>query len=97
MKLPASSLAELERAARRVIEDYEAFLASGPAPGSHGDAKSFAAHHTAGRAALVHLEYLLKLGRASASDSPLDEEASVLLARARAEIARELDHDEDEA
>ncbi len=96
MKLPPSSRVELERAARRVVEDYEAFLAAGPAPGSHGDAKSFAAHHVAGRAALVHLEYLLKLGRASAPDAPVDEDAATLLSRARAEIARELDDDEDE-
>lgn len=97
MRLPPSSLAELERAAQRVVEDYEAFLAAGPAPGAHGDAKAFAAHHAAGRSALAHLEYLLKLGRASAPNSVVEEEAAVLLARARAEIARELDHDEDNA
>ena len=97
MKLPPSSLAELERAARRVVEDYEAFLAAGPAPGTHGDAKAFAAHHTAGRSALAHLECLLKLGRLSTPNSAGEEdEAAVLLARARAEIAREFADDQDE-
>ena len=96
MRLPPAALAELERAARRVVEDYEAFLAAGPAPGSHGDAKAFTAYHAAGRAALAHLEQLLRLGRASVAEAALSEDPSVLLARARAAIAGEPDHDEDE-
>ena len=52
---------ELRRAVRKVVADYEAFVARGPAPGAQEDPKAFTAHHAAARSALAHLEHLMKL------------------------------------
>jgi len=90
---------ELRRAVRVVVADYEAFLARAPAPGGHEDAKAFAAFHAAARAALGHLEHLLKLIRSLAPPDPGSDEAEEdarLLTRARARIAEGNDHDSDE-
>lgn len=85
---------ELEQAALLVAQDYRAFVAAAPAPGTHEDPKAFAAHHAAGRAALAHLEQLLKLLRAAAAggDGSGEEdgalgEAQALLSRVRGQIA----------
>jgi len=76
---------ELHRAVRAVVADYEAFLARGPAPGTHEDAKAFAAHHAAARGALSHLEHLLKLNRGQAETEAVAE-AGALIAEARRSI-----------
>ncbi|MFC3126813.1 hypothetical protein ACFOD4_17245 [Pseudoroseomonas globiformis] len=89
---------EVQRAIRRVVEDYNAFLERGPAPGTHDDAKAFAAHHAAAKSALAHLEHLLKLARAAASgdqESHVDHAAD-LLRRARRAIAAAPDDEERE-
>lgn len=96
----------LEGAVLRVAEDYSTFIARGPAPGSHDDTKAFATHHAAGKAALAHLEQLLKLARAasaggeagSATEAGL-QRATALLLQARAAMPPtpedEEDHDAD--
>jgi hypothetical protein len=69
----------LKQLAEQVAESYCAF-AVGPAP---DDPKAFAAHHTACKAALAHLELLLKLSRAIAPDSAADQQPLLLIADAR--------------
>ncbi|MFT8246322.1 hypothetical protein [Roseomonas sp. BN140053] len=96
MKLPDTSLAELQQAAQRVVQDYDAFLSAGPGPGGHEDAKAFAAFHAAARAALAHLEHLVKLARSiTPGDAAGAGESAQLLAQVRAEIAEREAHDDD--
>lgn len=102
MTLPAPTLDELRQAAEKVARDYGAFLLAAPVPGGHEDAKAFAAHHAACRAALGHLEALLKLIRTASGAAPEGEAdhpdvASLLLA-ARAGIAATEDpsHDDED-
>lgn len=88
---------DLQPAIRRVIEDYSAFVARGPAPGTHDDAKAFAAHHVAAKSALAHLEHLLKLARTAGAG---DEESGVaqavaLLRQARGALAAEPSNEEE--
>nr|WP_245215930.1 hypothetical protein [Pararoseomonas baculiformis] len=75
----------MRRAIRKVVADYEAFVARGPAPGTHEDPKAFTAHHAAARAALAHLEHLMKLNRGSAEPEAAAE-TGTLLAEARRSI-----------
>ncbi|WP_419899745.1 hypothetical protein [Roseomonas sp. USHLN139] len=78
----------LEAAVQRVVEDYGAFVARGPAPGAHDDARAFAAHHAAAKAALAHLEHLLKLaGPAAAGEADGVARAEALLRQARGALA----------
>lgn len=84
-RLPAPLCQELETAVLRVVEDYGAFIARGPAPGTHDDARAFAAHHAAAKAALAHLEHLLKLARAHGAG---EEEHGVARAQALLQQAR---------
>jgi hypothetical protein len=83
--IPPALAAELETAAMRVAEDYGAFIARGPAPGTHDDAKAFAAHHAAAKSALAHLEHVLKLARAACAG---EETAGVAHADALLQQAR---------
>lgn len=76
---------ELRRAVRKVVADYEAFVSHGPAPGTHEDPKAFTAHHAAARAALAHLEHLIKLNRGGA-ETDVSAETGALLAEARRSI-----------
>ncbi|MBB5692262.1 hypothetical protein [Muricoccus pecuniae] len=76
---------ELRRAVRKVAEDYEAFVSRGPAPGTHEDPKAFTAHHAAARAALAHIEHLMKLNRGGA-EGEAAAETGALLAEARRSI-----------
>ncbi|MXP63705.1 hypothetical protein E0493_10135 [Roseomonas sp. M0104] len=85
------AIEDLQPAIRRVVEDYNTFVAHGPAPGTHDDAKAFAAHHAAAKAALAHLEHLLKLARATGAgeeESGLAQ-AAALLRQARGALAEE--------
>jgi len=100
--LPVPTLAELQRAADKVARDYGAFLLAAPVAGGHEDAKAFTAHHAACRAALGHLDSLLKLIRTASGAAPDGEAdhpdvASLLLA-ARAGIAATEDpsHDDED-
>jgi len=82
---------DLQPAIRRVVEDYNAFVARGPAPGMHDDAKAFAAHHAAAKSALAHLEHLLKLARAAGAGEEETgfAQAAALLRQARGALAAE--------
>ena len=88
---------ELNRTVRKVVADYEAFVARGPAPGTHEDPKAFTAHHAAARSALAHLEHLLKLNRGAVQTEAVAE-AGLLIAEARRsiEIAEREDREAEE-
>ena len=60
--------ADLPAAARLILQDYQDFVAG---PADDAESKLFAARHAAARAALAHLEQVLKL----ASDAGTAEEA----------------------
>lgn len=82
-------LAEMEHCVLDIARDYAAFVAQTASQAHHEDAKQFAAHHAAARAALAHLEHLLKLqasasGREGGGDLA---EAQTLLIEARQAIA----------
>ena len=86
---------ELRGAIRRVVDDYEAFVARGPSPGTHDDAKAFAAHHSAAKSALTNLEYLLKLARsAGAGEEQGVAEAGALLRQARSALVETAEAEE---
>ncbi|MBP0491680.1 hypothetical protein [Roseomonas indoligenes] len=76
---------ELHRAIRKVVADYEAFVARGPAPGTHEDPKAFTAHHAAARSALAHLEHLMKLDKGQVEPDAVAE-TGALIAEARRSI-----------
>lgn len=74
---------DLRAAMEVVAEAYFRFLHGGPEPGTGDDTKAFAAHHAACRAALAHLEHLLKLARAMGDPDSGVEEATTFLIEAR--------------
>lgn len=78
---------DLRAAMDVVAEAYFRFLHDGPEPGTGDDTKAFAAHHAACRAALAHLEHLLKLARAMGGDDTGIEEATTFLNEAREALA----------
>ncbi len=76
----------------KVTDDYRD-MASSPPP---DDAKGFAAHHAACKAALAHLDQLLKLvhwAESSDDESKNDDDVQALIARAEAALA---DHDHED-
>ncbi|MBW8271334.1 hypothetical protein [Caldovatus aquaticus] len=88
---PVARLAEM---VRHVVEDYRAFAATVP---EEADARAFVARHAACRAALAHLEHLLRLMRAigaadgeagAATREAALRQAEAALAEARSELAR---------
>jgi hypothetical protein len=86
---------DLRSAMELVAEDYLRFLRGGPDPATGDDTKAFAAHHAACRAALAHLEHLLKIARAAGDTGPEVEEAATILVEAREAIAQFQEEDED--
>ncbi len=89
--LPEAAREELAAAMLKVAEDYRSFVAHGPAPGTHDDAKAFAAHHAAAKSALAHLEQLLKLARAQGGGAEEEQgmaQADALLREARGALRR---------
>jgi hypothetical protein len=70
-----------------VMEDYLRFLRAGPEPGTGDDTKAFAGHHAACRAALAHVEALVKLGRLMGAEGSAVEDAATILVEARQAIA----------
>lgn len=96
--IPPTLAAELEAAMTRVAEDYGAFVARGPAPGTHDDAKAFAAHHAAAKSALGHLEHLIKLARAAGAGEEVAgiAQATALLQQARGALPAAAEEDEEE-
>ncbi len=72
---------------QRVAEGYDAFAAQPPPD----DAKAFQAHHAACKAALAHLDLLVKLARwaeggEAAAEGGADDDVDALLAQARAAL-----------
>lgn len=74
---------DLRAAMEVVAEAYFHFLHGGPEPGTGDDTRAFTAHHAACRAALTHLEHLLKLARATGDPDRGVEEATTFLIEAR--------------
>jgi hypothetical protein len=86
---------QLAEAIQKVAQDYLRFLATASA-GIDEDARSFAARHGAAKAALAHLEVLVKLAGETDEDAALRLTADLdLLAPARAAIAEETEEGED--
>lgn len=87
---------QLESAATRVIESYRTFVNDEP---EAGDARAFAAHHAACKAALAHLDLLMRLAKAAGVDADAaerDEEQARLVAEAREAVGGEGDSDDDD-
>lgn len=78
---------ELRHALDVVAESYLGFLRCGPEPATEDDTRAFTAHHAACRAALAHLEQLVKVARQLGADAPEIEEAAAVLVEARQAIA----------
>ena len=78
---------DLRAAMEVVAEEYLRFLRGGPDCGTGDDTKAFAAHHAACKAALAHLEHLLKLARAMGDPDSGVEEATTFLIEAREALA----------
>lgn len=69
---------DLPLTAKLILEDYRAFVASGQHAPEDAATKAFAARHAAARAALSHLEQLLKLvGDAGGEEHVRDVAASL--------------------
>ncbi|MFQ3622075.1 MAG: hypothetical protein SNJ73_00875 [Acetobacteraceae bacterium] len=86
---------QVDQAIERAIASYHAFAASGP---SGADAKEFAAHHAACKAALAHLDLLLKIAKITETPTPGTADGDqrlALVAEARAAVGGE-DPDEDD-
>lgn len=87
---------QLETAASRVIESYRTFMNEEP---EAGDARAFAAHHAACKAALAHLDLLMKLAKIAGLETDAaegDEEQARLLAQAREALNDDEGHDDDD-
>jgi hypothetical protein len=80
-----------------VTESYLGFLSCGPEPGTGDDAKAFVAHHAACRAALAHLEALLKIAKGMGAPPAETEEAALIIVEARTAIAQYEEEDPDAA
>jgi hypothetical protein len=80
---------QLEQAMRAVLDDYRDFAARAVEAGSEAESKAFTARHAACRAALAHLEHLLRLARATSGGAKGEglDEAEATLASVRGEIA----------
>ena len=78
---------DLRGALAMVAESYLRFLHAGPDPGTGDDTKAFAGHHAACRAALAHLEHLLKLAPLMGAEGAERDEATTMLVEARHAIA----------
>jgi hypothetical protein len=78
---------DLDAALTLVIGEYERFMAAAAPAEEDGDAKAFIARHNAARAALVHLDQLLKVARLLNPDQPRDTGAAAILAEARQALA----------
>jgi hypothetical protein len=78
-----------------VSEGYFGFLRRGPESGTGDDAKAFIAHHTACRAALAHLDALLKFARNMGAAATEAEEARLMVVEAREALAQFREDDAD--
>ncbi len=83
-RLRALIARQIDQAIERAIASYQAFAAAGP---NGADAKEFAAHHAACKAALAHLDLLLKIAMITETATVSDgDERLALLAEARAAV-----------
>ncbi|BDG73739.1 hypothetical protein [Roseomonas fluvialis] len=78
-----------------VTESYLDFLSCGPEHGTGDDARAFVAYHAACKAALAHLEALVKLARGMGAAPPEAEEAQVLILEAREALSHFQEEDPD--
>lgn len=69
-RLKAVIAAQVDQAIERVIASYRAFAAAEP---QGANPKEFAAHHAACKAALAHLDLLLRIARITATPAPGEE------------------------
>ncbi len=82
---------DLDQAIRQVVEEYRGFLAAlppGGEPPPNEDPKAFAARHAAARAALAHLELLLRLAGEQAPEAGAASDDATLLSAAKDELGR---------
>jgi hypothetical protein len=86
--------AELEATLRQVVQDYHAFVQAGP----NGDPKTFTAYHAACRAALAHIDQLVKLlSEATEPGDSAKQDREELLAKTRADMAAAGEEEEGDA
>lgn len=88
---------DLRSALDLVAESYLRFLRAGPEFATDDDTKAFTAHHAACRAALAHLDQLVKLAKSMGQTGPEIDEATTVLGEARSAIARYEEEDDDAA
>lgn len=81
-------------AAKLILDDYHSFLSADPATQEEGANKIFAGRHTAAKAALSHLEQLLKVAAEEADAAQL-EEIGNSLARYRSAMSAEIKEEPD--
>jgi hypothetical protein len=93
-RVPIVKGADISGAMEQVVRGYMEFSRLGPERGTADPAKAFAAHHAACKAALAHLEMILKIARIVAAPGEL-EETHAMLVEARAEIAQTAEDDGD--
>ncbi|RYJ04444.1 MAG: hypothetical protein EON47_00330 [Acetobacteraceae bacterium] len=86
---------DLPTAAKLILRDYQDFIAGGA---DDGEAKLFAARHAAARAALAHLEQVLKLANdAGTAEEVREVAASITEWRARMPPQAQEEPDADDA
>lgn len=80
----------LPRALQTALESYHAFMTATDIP---EDAKGFSAHHSAARAAIAHIELLIKLARWAdlADETAEGQDQSTGLARIIARASAEIE------
>jgi hypothetical protein len=71
-----------------VVGDYMRFLRAGPDPSIEDASKAFTTYQAGCKAALSHLELLIKIGRSLGAPAIEVEEATTLLVEARAALAQ---------
>lgn len=87
--------AQVDQAIERAIASYHAFARTEP---MSADPKEFAAHHAACKAALAHLDLLLKIARITETPAPGATDAAddrlAMLSKARAAVGGADEDDE---
>lgn len=95
-RLKGMVASQVDQAIERAIASYHTFAKDEP---QSTDPKEFAAHHAACKAALAHLDLLLKIARITetpAPDSDAPDERLALVAEAREAVgAAEQDEEEE--
>jgi hypothetical protein len=94
-RVPVLRDAEMGSTAEAVLRGYMDFARLGPEPGAADPAKAFAAHHAACKAALAHLDALVKVLRSLDATASEVEEPHSMLVEARAAIAQLPEEDAD--